>query len=69
MDKLIHISFAKIYRFEHIAFEWSDYLGPVFLRIKDLKPKNNQWRTNRDYAALERFLRLSEGDKEGFRLI
>lgn len=69
MNELIRMRYAKIYRFEHIAFGWSDYLGPVFLRLKDLEPKNNQWRNNRDYAALGRFLRLSESDREGFRLI
>lgn len=69
MSDIIHISYAKIYKFERIVFEWSDYLGPVFLRLKDLQPKNNQWRTNREYASLDRFLRLSESDKEEFRLI
>ena len=69
MSEMIkHMSYAKIYQFEHITFEFHRYCGPAFLRRKDHEEKNELLRPARDYAALGRWCRLSK-DKQKKYLI
>lgn len=66
--QLIHVSMAKVYRFKGITFEWHDYLGPTFLRRKDLELKPALIRPMREYGLLGQWLRLSPVDRESYRL-
>ncbi|GMQ53466.1 hypothetical protein [Halopseudomonas aestusnigri] len=66
--QLIHISIAKCYQFKGITFEWHDYLGPTFLRRKDLEMKPQLQRPMREYGLLGQWLRLSPKDRETYRL-
>lgn len=66
---LIHIRTARLYRYKSICFEWHDYLGPTFCKIK--KPwiiKNNQCRSNREYGLLGQFLRLTKEERGVFSI-
>ncbi len=70
MNELIHISYAKVYQFKHITFEWHSYCGPFFLRRKDLEPKDERkGRPMRDYGVLNQWLRLDKEDRENYRVI
>ena len=63
------ISTAKLYKYKHVCFEWHNYLGPTFCRIKDFEPKNEQYRTARDYAQFAKWYNLGEIEREKYRVI
>lgn len=63
-----HMSWAKTYKYKSICFDWHDYLGPTFLRAKDLEPKAEQFRPFREYGLLSQWLKLNSEDRELYRL-
>ena len=63
-----HMSWAKTYKYKSICFDWHDYLGPTFLRVKDLESKPDQFRPRRDYGLLSQWLNLSKEDRELYRI-
>lgn len=64
----VFITFARVYRFKSICFEWHNYLGPTFLRIKDFEMKPEQFRPFREYGLLNQWLKLSDEEREGYRV-
>jgi hypothetical protein len=67
-NTVLHISLNKIYHYKSIHFDWHNYLGPTFLRIKDGEMKNQQFRPCREYGLLSQWLRLSESEREVYRV-
>jgi len=66
--EFLHVSFSKVYEFKSILFEWHSYCGPLFLRFKDCEPKKEQQRPLRDYGVLNQWCRLSDDQKEQYRV-
>jgi len=66
--EVIHVSWAKVYKYKSICFDWHDYCGPTFLRVKDLESKNQQHRPMRDYGLLSQWLDLNDAEREKYRL-
>ena len=66
--ELVHVSFSKVYRFKSILFEWHSYCGPLFLRRKDMEPKNEQQRPMRDYGLLSKWCNMSKTKQEQYRV-
>ncbi len=64
----MHISYARVYKFKHLMFEWHSYMGPVFLRHADCEPKPEQLRPMRDYAVLNKWERLCKNEREQYRI-
>ena len=64
--EIIHISYAKVYQFEHITFEYHYWCGSAFLRRKDHETKENWKRPARDWAALNRWCNLSEEQQKQY---
>ncbi|WP_146071873.1 hypothetical protein [Marinobacterium lutimaris] len=67
--KIIHMSFAKIYGFKSITFEWHDYLGPTFLRRKDYELRPVRSIPLRQWGELGQWMRLSDVQREEYRRI
>ena len=67
--EVIHVSWAKIYRYKSITFEWHFWCGPMFLRRKDLEPKSLPHHVpNRYWGELSQWQRLSEAERENYRI-
>lgn len=65
---IIHMSFARIYRFECITFEHHDYLGPLMVRRNSFDERNFKNIRSRHWAAYGKWLKLSVDEREKFRL-
>lgn len=66
--ELIHISFAKIYQFKSITFEFHEYCGPTFLRRKDLEMRSDRSIQQRQWSEFGQWIRLSADQREEYRL-
>lgn len=66
--QVIHMSFAKVYKYKSICFDWHEYLGPTFLRMKDYEAKSEQHRPFREYGLLQQWLTMNDGEREEYRV-
>lgn len=66
--QVIHMSFAKVYKYKSICFDWHEYLGPTFLRMKDYEAKSEQYRPFREYGLLNQWMKLNDEGREEYRV-
>lgn len=66
--EIIHMSFARIYRFGCVTFEHHDYLGPLMVRRKSFNERNFKNIKSRQWAAYSKWLRLPGYEREKFRV-
>jgi len=66
--EIIHMSFAKIYRFECVTFEHHDYLGPMMVRRKSFNARNFKNINARQWSAYAKWLRLNDNEREKYRI-
>lgn len=66
--KIIHISWAKVYRYKGVTFYWHSYLGPTILRRNTGNERN--WRnvSGRVWGLFGQWLRLPESEQEKYRI-
>ncbi|MCY9870482.1 hypothetical protein [Vibrio barjaei] len=64
---IIHVSWAKIYKYKSLIIDWHDYLGPTFLRHKDLEPKDMGAIPLRLWGEFAQWNALSDEEKEKYR--
>lgn len=67
--KLIHISSSKIYRVNGVTFEWHSYLGPIVLNRHTGKERPFRSISCRNWSAVEKFQRMSEDQKDHYRIV
>jgi len=67
--EIIHISWAKIYKYKSLIIDWHEYCGPAFLRRKDYKPKDMSRISLRQWGEFNQWLRLSEVEREKYSLL
>lgn len=65
---VIHISWQRAYRFKRVTFEHHDYLGPAMLRRKTFNIRNYKNIKARQWADYYKWLKLSEAEREKFRV-
>lgn len=66
--EIIHMSFAKIYKYKSLIIDWHEYCGPTFLRHKDHEVKDMSKIRCRQWGEFSQWYRLSEDEKEAFRI-
>lgn len=69
MTKLVHISYARIYRVGGVTFEWNDYLGPYIINRHTDKERNYNNISMRNWAQVNKFHHMSKDEREQYRLI
>lgn len=62
------LSFGRVYIYKSICFEFHNYLGPTFCRMKDKEMKANQLRPLREYGLLNQWLKMSVQEREIYRV-
>ncbi len=65
---IIHMSFAKIYKYKSLIIDWHDYLGPTFLRHKDHEPKNMARISLRQWGEFLQWHSMSKENQEKYRI-
>ncbi len=66
--EIIHMSFAKIYKYKSLIIDWHEWCGPTFLRHKDHEPKDMAKVGGRQWGEFSQWYRLSDKDKEACRI-
>ena len=67
MSELIHMSFAKVYKFKQCTFEWHDYLGPQPINRGTLEPLTYSVGF-RYWSSISKFSNLPNKEKQKFRI-
>ena len=68
MSELIHVSYAKGYRFGGVTFEWHNYLGPFIINRHTEKERDFRNISMRNWSQVNKFSRLSVADREKHRI-
>ena len=66
--EIIHMSFAKIYKYKSLIIDWHEWCGPTFLRRKDHEPKGMGRVGLRQWGEFSQWYNLSDNDKEKYRI-
>ena len=66
--EIIHMSFAKIYKYKSLVIDWNEYLGPIFLRHKDHRAKDMSRIGRRQWGEFVQWWRMSDDEREAFRI-
>lgn len=66
--EVVHMSFAKIYRYKGVTFDWHEYLGPIVINRHTEKERDYRNISLRNWAMIGKFYKLSDEQKEEHRI-
>lgn len=65
---VVHMSFAKIYKYKSLIIDWHEWCGPTFLRHKDHEPRDMAKIPLRQWGEFNQWLNLNDKEKELYRI-
>jgi hypothetical protein len=66
--KLIHISYANIFIFKGVTIDWHNYCGPTILNRHTEEERQYKNISLRIWGLVNQFSRLSEEEREQYRV-
>lgn len=67
--ELVHVSYSKIYRVGGVTFEWHDgWFGPLIINRHTEKERPFRSISRRNWAAINKFLRMTKEQRENHRI-
>lgn len=67
-NQIIHMNFARLYRFKGVTFEWHRYLGPVILNRHTEKERDYRNVSLRIWSIVSKFSWLSDEEKAKYKI-
>ena len=68
MGEIIHIAYAKGFRFKGVTLEWNDYLGPTILNRHTEEERHYKNISLRIWNLVDKFSCLSKDEREQYRI-